>query len=239
MATVFDELIWNLSWLAWDCRYLQNVYLWNFDIDDLRSGQYRDLSIISQRGNMQMLPVSNRAIWISLILSELWYISPSVMIQVHLLASDPYKGHLRSSEVTDTFLSITFDRKWRYSCAHDLIVFVSSRRIDWYATWPMLTYLGHHVTLTWGQIFKLFIQGQHVYVSMRLDERITMVKVKIIFFPFLVQKLFTKNHFRQKRPFWPFLTSGALSIDLSSILTTIVSERAVQELVECFFSVSS
>ena len=36
--------------------------------------------------------------------------------------------------------------------AKDTIAFVWPRRIDSYATWPNLTYLGHRVTLTWGQI---------------------------------------------------------------------------------------
>ena len=38
-----------------------------------------------------------------------------------------------------------------------------------------MTYLGHHVALTWGQIFTFTFQGHTMHGSMRLAEANTMV----------------------------------------------------------------
>ena len=38
-----------------------------------------------------------------------------------------------------------------------------------------MTYLGHHVILTWGEIWILTCRGNHVYGLTRLDETNTMV----------------------------------------------------------------
>ena len=49
-------------------------------------------------------------------------------------------------------------------------------RIDFLTSWPTLVNSGHHVTLTWGQIFKLTFRGhQKMDMSTRLDKRTTMV----------------------------------------------------------------
>ena len=40
-----------------------------------------------------------------------------------------------------------------------------------------MTYLGHFVTLTSGQIFKLTFRGQVIYQKIRLDERNTLVLI--------------------------------------------------------------
>ena len=176
----------------------------NFDIDDLRSDQFGDLSITSQWGNMHMLPVSNMRFETALFFQNhdmsahrwwsrcsCWPVTPVKVIW----------GHQRSRIL---FLSITFDRMERYSGAHGLIVFVSSRRIDWYAIWPMLTYLGHHVTLTWGQIFKLIFK-----IKMYMFRCVSTKESRWwhnYFISFLVQKLFTKNIFVNNGHFdtsWP------------------------------------
>ena len=77
------------------------------------------------------------------------------------------EGHVTSSKVTKGFLLITPYRK-RYNRENGLIVFSSSRRIEWYTWWPR----GH---VTWGQPLTLTFRGQHIYVPMRIDERNTIV----------------------------------------------------------------
>ena len=44
-----------------------------------------------------------------------------------------------------------------------------------------MTYLGHHVTLTWGQILTLTFQGHAIHVSMRIDEANTMVSKSLLY----------------------------------------------------------
>ena len=44
-----------------------------------------------------------------------------------------------------------------------------------------MTYLGHHVTLTLGQILTLTFQGHGIHVSMRLDEANTMVSKSLLY----------------------------------------------------------
>ena len=62
---------------------------------------------------------------------------------------DIIKGH------QNVFL-ISLHRK-KYSSAYDLIVFSSSRRIEWYTFWPW----GH---MTWGQLVTLTLWGHHIYI---------------------------------------------------------------------------
>ena len=89
----------------------------------------------------------------------------------------PSKGHLRSPKVTNRFLRITFDPKeletWEWSHCVSLI---KTRRYI-----CNMTYLGHHVTLTWGQILTLTFQGHAIHVSMRLDEANTMVSKSLLY----------------------------------------------------------
>ena len=56
-------------------------------------------------------------------------------------------------------------------------MFVSSRRIDSYATWCYLTYSGYHVTLTWSHILKVAFQSKKIYDSNRLDKANTMEEI--------------------------------------------------------------
>ena len=145
----------------------QEMCISDFDICDPRS----DRPIISQWVNIQMFSFLRIRI------------QPLQFCQVHdisghsgrsicmFCAMTSPEGHLRSYEVTRGFLRITQDRvkieiwKW-YRC----VCLVKTNRLI-----CNMTYLGHHVTLTWGQILDLTFWGHHVYVSMRLEERNTMV----------------------------------------------------------------
>ena len=44
-----------------------------------------------------------------------------------------------------------------------------------------MTYSGHHVTLTWGQILTLMFHGHAIRVSMHLDEANTMVSKSLLY----------------------------------------------------------
>ena len=80
-------------------------------------------------------------------------------------------------KVNNRFLRITFDPKeietWEWSHCISLI------EAHWYIC--NMTYLGHHVTLTWGQILTLTFQGHAIHVSMRLDEENTMVSKSLLY----------------------------------------------------------
>ena len=83
-------------------------------------------------------------------------------------------GRMTSSEVTNSFLLIIHDWKELQTWAglHCVRVVKTHRLIR------NMTYLGQQVTSSdfdlWSN-FDLTFQGQHVYVSTRLDERYTMV----------------------------------------------------------------
>ena len=44
-----------------------------------------------------------------------------------------------------------------------------------------LDLLGHHVTLTWGQILTLIFQCHTIYISMRIDKANTMVSKSLLY----------------------------------------------------------
>ena len=85
-------------------------------------------------------------------------------------------GHVTSSKVTNSLLAITLERKeiQRRGWSH-CVCLVKTVLV----TCNMTYFTGHHVTLTWGQIFKLTSRGQKVHISICLDERNTMVLLEI------------------------------------------------------------
>ena len=84
------------------------------------------------------------------------------------------RGHLSSPTV---FLQITFDSEEIETCerSHCVSLIKTLRFIC------NMTYLGHHVTLTWGQILTLTFQGHTIHLSMRRDEANTMVSKSLLY----------------------------------------------------------
>ena len=127
----------------------------------------------------------------SLILSESWYIRPSVMIQAQLLTSDLCKGHLRSSEVTNSFLSITFDREkiqlWAWS---HCVCLVKAHRLICNMTYFDL--FGSPRDLDLRSNFPLDL-SRSTCICFDASRREKHDGVKIIPLSFFVQKLFAKN----------------------------------------------
>ena len=72
-----------------------------------------------------------------------------------------------------------------------------------------MTYLGHQMTLTKGQILKLTLPGHRVYILKRLDESKTMASklfTKLFHLSLLGEMLLTKNYFTKNSLFdlsWP------------------------------------
>ena len=83
-------------------------------------------------------------------------------------------GHVTSSKVTNSSLTITLEPKdiQRRGWSHCLVITVP-------VTCNMTYFTGHRVTLTKGQIFKLTSRGHKVHISIRLDERNTVVLLGI------------------------------------------------------------
>ena len=81
----------------------------DFYIGDLRSGQFLDLSIISQWRNIEIR--SQNTLQKSIIISESCHNRPFLTIHIQFLIGDPSEGHLRSPRVTNGFLPITGDKK--------------------------------------------------------------------------------------------------------------------------------
>ena len=113
-----------------------------FDIGDLRSGHFCDLPIISQ-WEKKSTPLYLH--WPKHIRVELYRIGEVWTIRVKICIAYPSKGHLRSPDVTNRHLPITFDQKeiepW------DWCQYVRLGQAN-----PMIcnmTHFGHHVTLAW------------------------------------------------------------------------------------------
>ena len=145
-----------------------------FYIRDLRSGSISWPAHVKSMGKISTTSFSPQNISIH---CESCWLRSSVMTQATFFIGDPPKviwGHLKSPTV---FLRITFDPKeietWEWSYCVFLIK--THRYIC------NMTYLGHHVTLTWGQILTLTFQGHAIHVSMRLDEANTMVSKLLLY----------------------------------------------------------
>ena len=100
-------------------------------------------------------------------LSRSYYWWPIVMMKFQLFSSDLCKvvwGHQRPSAA---FLSTVLDRmKIETWNKHQCVCVAHTRRII-----SDMTYFGHVVTLTWGQIFKLTFWGHAIYHLNRLNPR--------------------------------------------------------------------
>ena len=181
-----------------------------FYIGDLRSGQFRDLPIISQWVKIEGPLMRTRSAQLTQNHNQIgyaWYPRRAV-------ASFPVE---RSSEVTwrhrvtVRFLPITFDRNelemWGW--CHSVRIVKAHRRIC------KMTYLGHTVTLTWRDLrsnYQIDLSRIKKHGSIRLDERNT--KVSKLFPSFSSLEVIHEKHF-QKTYFFPLVTSRTYSIRLT------------------------
>ena len=120
-----------------------------FDIGDLRSGHFCDLPIISQwaKKSTPLYLLWRKRFWVeSYRIGQLW------TIRVKSCITYPSKGHLRSPEVTNRHLPITFDQKeietWDW-CQY-VRLGQANRLIC------IMTHFGHHVTLAWLDLRSIF-----------------------------------------------------------------------------------
>ena len=118
-----------------------------FYISDPRSGQFLDLSIISQWRNTEIRPIKKKTHMKCTIISVSCHHRPFLTIHMQFLIGDPSEGHLRSLGVTNGFLSISGEEIKGWEWSHCLYIVETHRFIC------NFTYLGHHVTLTWGKIW--------------------------------------------------------------------------------------
>ena len=97
-------------------QYQQNFISRFLCAYDLRSGHFSDLPIISQWQQINSLFSASAGVYLNGIASCRAFIDTSS----NFFFADTFKGHLRSSEVTHFFLSITWDQKgietwnWRH-----------------------------------------------------------------------------------------------------------------------------
>ena len=112
-----------------------------FDIGDLRSGHFCDLPITYKSMGKKSTPLYLH--WPKHIRVESYRIGQVWTIRVKICIAYPSKGHLRSPEVTNRHLPITFDQK--KTEAWDWCQYVRLGQAN-----PMIcnmAHLGHHVTL--------------------------------------------------------------------------------------------
>ena len=147
----------------------------------LRSGHFRDLSIISQWAKHKLPVYASAGASLHRIASYKAFIDTS---SEFLFAAGPSKDHLGSSEITYLhFFSTTCGVKkilawvWCYCVS----IFNAHRLMCNLICNLTMCKLGHHVTLTCGQILTLTFQDQIIHCSTRLDETTTMVPPKSLF----------------------------------------------------------
>ena len=136
-------------------------------------------------------------IWLeSYRIGQLW------TIPVKICIAYPSKGHLRSPEVTNRHLPITFDQNeietW------DWCQYVRLGQTN-HVIWPISVITWPWPDLTWGQTLTLTFQSHFIYGSTRLNERNTMVSNSLLCLSKL-KILLSKNRFGKFSnfdPWWP------------------------------------
>ena len=139
----------------------------NFDIGDLESGQFCDLSSISQWEKNERLLFCTKAIQNTLKHRVTGRIDT---LSRNIVTGDPLscrQGQFRSWKVTCSFSGIPFDRdqldRWKH---HRCVQVDDTNRLI-----CNMTCSDQVMTLTWGQTFNMTFQGQLIYHSMRLYTR--------------------------------------------------------------------
>ena len=176
-----------------------------FDIGDLRSGHLCDFPIISQwaKKSTPLYLLSRKPIWV-----ESYRIGQLRTIRVKICIAYPSKGHLRSTEVTNRHLPITFDQKeietWDW-CQY--VRFGQANRLI-----CNMTNFDHHVTLAWLDLrsnFDLDL-AKSFYIWLDAPQRDKHDGIKIVALPSKLKIL------SSKKSFWIFFEFGPLE---PSILT--------------------
>ena len=159
--------------MGWGHQYL--LVSRNFLSGNLRSCEFRDLTIMRLWRNMKMFAVSHKSTKTTQFFQDhsrsphLWCSGCSWWSGVTGRSSEVTWRHSRFSPVTRDRMKIE-THKW---CQTMWLV---------NPVWKIciLTYLGHDLTLNWpdltsGQVLKLTFQGQEIHFSNRLDKLNTMV----------------------------------------------------------------
>ena len=166
-----------------------------FDIGDLRSCHFCDLPITSQwEKSTPLYLLWRKHIWVeSYRIEQLW------TIRVKICIAYPSKGHLRSPEVTNRYLPITFDQKeietW------DWCQYVRLGQAN-----PIIcnmTHFGHQVTLAWLDLrsnFDLDL-SKSFYIWFDAPKRDKHDGVKFVALPLKLKMWSSKNRFGK---FWNF-----------------------------------
>ena len=139
---MFQGKLWNF-WNLMRSSVPTKLIFRIFYIGDLRSGLFCDLPIISQlaKKSASLYLLWRKPIWV-----ESYLIGHLRTIRVKICIAYPSKGHLRSPEVTNRHLPITFDQKeietWDW-CQY-VRLGQANRLIC------NMTHFGHH--LTWPEV---------------------------------------------------------------------------------------
>ena len=138
---MFQGKLWNFQNMMKSSVPTKRIS-WIFYIGDLRSGHFCDLPIISRWAKKLTLLY---LLWRKRFWVEPWSIGHLWTIRVKNCISYPSKGHLRSPEVTNRHLPITFDQKeietWDW-CQY--VRLDQTNRVI-----CNMIHFGHHVTLAW------------------------------------------------------------------------------------------
>ena len=109
------------------------------------------------------------------IMNDISHDYPGLPTDANCVMWQPW-GHVTWSKVTKIFLIITLDRKeiQQRSLSHCV------QLIDTHRTAFMLTLRSREGHVTWGQPLTLTWWGQHIHVSMRIDEGISIIQFVLI-----------------------------------------------------------
>ena len=222
IATPNDRLPWNFQLLISVPVSMKRISR-NFDTRDLRSGQFCNLSIISQWEKNE-----RRLFCTKTIQNTLKHRVKGIIdtLSRNIVTGDPSscrQGHFTSYKFHSSFSAIPFDRdqleQWKH---HRSVQDDHTDRLI-----CIMTFFDQFMTLTLGQIFKMTLKSNYILFDASWQEKHDAGNINIV--ALLSQKLLQKNDFRKNCYFFSFCSLEAKPLILDQIWGH-VSERALKEL---------
>ena len=159
-----------------------------------------------------------------------WWFGTAAMTKVRFLANSLLKGHQRSLEAfvnnswlkRDRTLEIT-SLCLSQNVGDSFIVFVSSRRIGWYATWPISI-----ITWPWPEVkfwpWPFKVKSYIIRIVSTRETRWCHCRL----FIFISSNVIHERIFRPSQLFLQYLTYGGLTVDLRSLLRKTLSKEELK-----------
>ena len=177
-------------------QYLQLVYLGFFYIGDLRSGQFRDLPIISQWGKTQMPQILIRSAQLVQNHAQFGYCWWPRCNFAYVTPGKVIWGQIMTSWGQCTLLPKLLN-EMRYRPGVGFKMFLLSRHIKWYATWhSLVTFWPWPEVKKWSWPFEVTVYTVRLVSTRQTRWYLYYCRT------YNNEKLFAVKYFAQKQLFW-------------------------------------